>query len=45
MTKIDSSTSIVTGLQQDEASPLAKSFRAERSGETSRLSLAEGYAQ
>jgi len=45
MTKIDSATSIVTGLQQDEASPLAKSFRAERSEETSKLSLAEGCAQ
>lgn len=45
MTKIDSPTSIVTGLQQDEASALAKFFRAVRSGETSQLSVAEGCAQ
>ncbi len=45
MTKIYSATSIVTGHQQDEASPLAKYFLAERSGETTRLSLVEGCAQ
>lgn len=45
MTKKDSATSVVTGLQQDEASPLAKFYRAVRSGETSQFSVAEGCAR